>query len=154
MSVAYAHKAVVLAVPFCYKLKKKQFWHLPPVLGTMPIPSALSRVTQGMRSSSWNAMAQMLSLFHSPFAFSRACVHVYMKKVLGQNITWSYWITPALFLHSWKSWHLVISAECVPGHSNLLRLYRHFAVNHHSREWKRFTWCFLMCYFFQSLRIT
>lgn len=81
--------------------------------------------------------------------------HVYTKNILGQNITWSYWITPALFLHSWKSWNLVNSAECVPSHSNLLLLYQHFAVNHHSRDWKRFTKLFPeVLFFFQSLRIT
>lgn len=88
-----------------------------PGRNTHPISSEQSDSSQGMGSSSWNAMAQMLSLFHSPFASSRVCVLLYTKSILEQNVVWSYWTTPVLFSHNWKSWHLVSRPQQSASHT-------------------------------------
>lgn len=122
-----------------------------------PISSVQSD-SQCTLSSGWNAMAQMLYLLHSSFAPSRVCVYAYTKNTPGQNTIRSYWITPALFSHSWTSWHIVNSAECVPGHSNLLLLQHwHFAMNSLTiteETGKGLPGCFLTFLFFWPLKIT
>lgn len=125
-----------------------------PGHNTQPI-SAVQSDSQSMWSTSWNAMAQMLYLLHSSFASSRVCVYAYTKNTPGQNTTRSYWITPALFSHSWTSWHIVNSAECAPGHSNLpLLRHWHFAMNPltiAAEAGKGLPGCFLTFYFSDHL---
>lgn len=134
-------------IPFSLKKGRITFWHHSPIQGTTSSPSVLCSDSRGMCSSGWNAMAQMLYLLHSSSASSRLCVYVYTKNTRGKNIIPSYWITPALFSHSWTSWHTVNSAESVSGHCNLLLLQHwHFTMNSittAAETGKGFPGCFL-----------
>lgn len=86
------------------------------------------------------------------------CLCVYKKHTPGKNIIPSYWISPALFSHSWTSCHTVNSAESVSGHCNLLLLQHwHFAMNSitiAAETGKGFPGFFLNFFFFWSLRMT
>lgn len=126
-------------IPFSLKKERVTFWHHSPIQGTESSPSELRSDSQSTCSSGWDAVPQMPYLLHSFSASSRPCVYVCTKNTPGKNIIPSYWITPALYSHSWTSWHTVNSAEIVSGQSAspAALTFHHELHSHCSRDWKR-----------------